>query len=288
MPALSEEELASQYGYAMAVLDSNPELKNLFKTAVAETWTADKFQAKLRATNWYKTTSETARNAQVLKSTDPKTYTANVAQVRSRMTILASEYGAQITQSALSKLAESAYQFGWDDNQIRQRMASYIKFSKGTMQGAAGQWEREWRSYADDMGLSYSNKQLASWAKTVASGNATVEDVKARIAQAAQAAFPHLKDRIQAGETIATIAEPYRQSMSTLLEINPEAVTMKDPTIRKALAAKGADGKVTTATLYDFEIGLRNDKRWLKTNNAQDEVMNTTRRVLTDMGLVGG
>jgi len=288
VPDINEQELASQYGYAMSLFKSNPELEGLFNQAVAETWTPDKFQARLRATNWYKTTSETARNAQVLKSTDPKTYQANVSQVRARVGILATEYGANMTAAAMNKFAESAYQFGYDDNQIRKQLASYIKTQSGRLTGTAGQWEREWRQHAADMGLTYSASQYRSWARNVASGRSTVEDVKSRIGVTAASAYPHLKDRIQAGETLADIAEPYKQTMSQLLEVNPEAVTLKDPMLKKALAVKDKDGKPTMQTLYDFENTVRNDQRWLKTNNAQDEAMNVTRRVLTDMGVLGG
>ena len=54
MPALSDAELSAQYGFAMSVLNGNPELKALFQRAVAATYTPDRFQAELRGTQWYK------------------------------------------------------------------------------------------------------------------------------------------------------------------------------------------------------------------------------------------
>jgi len=38
--------------------------------------------------------------------------------------------------------------------------------------------------------------------------------------------------------------------------------------------------------LYDFENDLRKDKRWNKTQGAQDQAMSTVSRVLQDFGQV--
>jgi hypothetical protein len=38
--------------------------------------------------------------------------------------------------------------------------------------------------------------------------------------------------------------------------------------------------------LWQFEQDLRKDPRWNFTKNAQDSLMNTTRKVLQDFGLV--
>ena len=44
---LSAAELAQQYGWSVALLNSDPSLKALFTKAVAETWAPDKFVAEL-------------------------------------------------------------------------------------------------------------------------------------------------------------------------------------------------------------------------------------------------
>lgn len=287
-PGIDENTLAAQYGFAMAVLNSDPELKALFQRAVAGTYTADRFTAELRNTGWYRNNGETWRNAQILRNSDPATFSQNVEQVRVRMSMMAAELGAAVTPEQLAQMADAAYTLGWDDNQLRQRLSDYISFTDGRMLGRAGQLENELREYAQNMGLApLGNEAIRNWVTNVSKGLMTDSDALNAVRDMAISAFPHLADRLRAGETVATIADPYRQTMANLLELNPEAITLQDPTIKSALAGKDAGvGGPVLRTLYDFENDLRQDKRWLKTKNAQDSAMSTVNRVLTDMGLV--
>jgi hypothetical protein len=285
-PAIDTTVLAAQYGFAMSVLNSDPELKKLFQRAVAQTYTQERFTAELRSTKWYQNHSETWRNAQMLKAADPTTYKTNVSQVKTRLTMLAASLGAVITDAQLTQMAETAYQFGWDDNQIQQNLATYVKFTDGRMIGQAGQWEQELREHAQRQGVNVSDEWLQWRVTNIASGKQTLEDAKSGLDQYAISAFPHLAERLRAGETVQEIADPYRQTMAQLLELNPESITMKDPTLRGALAAKDDKGQPVLRTIYDFENDLRKDKRWLKTKNAQDAGMNTVRKVLNDMGVL--
>lgn len=285
-PQLSEAELSARYGFAMAVLNSDPELKSLFQRAVAQTYTGERFLAELRATNWFKNNSDHARNYELMKASDPKTLQNRINQVRTRMMMMAAELGAAIPSSEVDTLANHFLKYAQDDNQMRATLSQYVKFTDGRMLGQAGQWEQELRAYASDMGVSLSDSTIESYVKSAVGGQTTFADAMRNVQQMAISANPHLADRLQAGETLATIADPYRQSMSKLLEVNPESVTLEDPTIRKALQAKDEDGKVVLRTLYDFENDLRQDKRWLKTKNAQDNAMSVTNRVLKDLGVI--
>jgi LysM repeat protein len=284
-PELDETTLAQQYGFALTVLNSDPELNTLFHEAVAAGYTADAFTAKLRSTSWYKTHSENWRNAAILKASDPASYATGISGMSSKLGMMASEMGANVGGS-FNNLVESAYNYGWDDNQIRQNLASYVKYTDGRMLGQAGQWEQEWRKLAADDGLNLSAAWYERYAKDVAVGHQTSQDVKSAITTMAVSAFPHLGARLTAGDTLATIADPYKQTMASLLEINPNTITMNDPTIRGALASKDAKGQPALRTLFDFENDVRKDTRWNKTKNAQDAAMTNTKRVLSDMGVL--
>lgn len=287
MPELSKAELAARFGFAMAVLNSDKELERLFSRAVSQTWTPERFQAELRNTKWFQKHGESWRNAAVQKAADPASYKASVDQVRTRVSMMAVEMGAALGgQANAQKIAEQAYQLGWDDNQLRQVLAKYVRYTDGRYLGQAAEWDQELQAYAASMGLRMSASRREHWVKNIAAGKATMDSIQAILRQEAASAFPHLADRINAGETVEQIAEPYRQTMAQLLEINPEGIGLNDPTLRGALAAKDKDGKPVLRTLYDFENDLRNDKRWAKTKNAQDAAMGTVNRVLKDMGVI--
>ena len=289
MPALDDATLAAQYGFAMAVLNGNDELKALFQRAVAETYTPERFQAELRGTQWYQITAESRRKAQILQAADPQTYASDIEQLRVRVSMMAAEMGATValSQGDLGGMVNEFFHYGYDDNQIRQTLSGLVQYTDGRLLGQAGQWETELRAYAQKQGITLSDPTIVSYVQSAVGGKTTINDAMTAIRTTAASAYPHLAARMAAGETVADIADPYRQTMAKLLEVNPESLTVADPTIRMALQSKDDKGQPVLRTLYDFENDLRKDKRWNKTKNAQDAAMGTVNRVLQDFGLGG-
>jgi len=83
------------------------------------------------------------------------------------------------------------------------------------------------------------------------------------------------------GIDLETIYAPYKRTMASVLEINPEAVTLDDPVLRSAI---GPDKEMS---LYDFQRALRKDSRWQYTDNAREEVASITQKILQDFGFQG-
>lgn len=286
---LSPEELAANYGWSIGFLDSNPELKKLFKDAVAGTWDTNKFQAELRNTKWWRTTSDTARQAQALKSSDPATYNANLAATKLQVQLLASEVGAAVPTSQLDKIAESVINTGLDEDGIRNVLGQYVNFTKqGTMTGEAGMHQYTMKQYAASMGVQISDQALKNQAALVVRKLATTQDFESQLREQAKSAYPAYAAQIDAGQTVADIASPYMQTMSQELGIPDTSITIQDPLIKSALNGLNADGKPTGKSLMDFTTSLRNDPRWNKTDNAINSAMSVGNKVLTDMGLIGG
>lgn len=284
---INQQTLAEQFGFALTVLKSDPELNSLFTRAVAGTFDQTRFNAELMNTGWYKAHGETWRNAAVLKSADPATYATKLAQSRASIGTIAAQMGAAMGPITLAQMAETSLMLGWDSNQVQAHLGTYVKHVNGTMLGQAGQWETELKAYAADNNVKISNSWIETNLQGASRGAQTFNDVKDKVRNLAISAYPNLADRLRQGETVATIAEPYKQSMASILELNPESLTIGDPKIQKALATRDKNGAPVMQTLYDFETGLRQDSRWLKTKNSQDAVMGTANKVLSDLGLVG-
>jgi hypothetical protein len=83
------------------------------------------------------------------------------------------------------------------------------------------------------------------------------------------------------GVDLQTIYTPYKNLMASTLEINPQTITLNDPTLRAAITT---DKEVP---LYEFERQLRKDNRWQYTNQAKSEVGDATQRILKDFGFMG-
>lgn len=284
---LSPEELASNYGWSVSFLEHNPELKKLFDSAVKGTWTPDKFQAEIRNTKWWKTTSETARQAQALKATDPATYNAQLAAARMQVQMLASETGAALPSGQLGKIAESVLSAGLDENGIRNILGNYINFTKnGTLTGEAGMHEYTMKQYAASMGVNISDQTLKNQAALVVRKMASTQDFEGQLREQAKSAYPAYAAQIDGGQTMMDIATPYMQTMSTELGIPSSGITLQDPLIKSALNGLDQSGKPAGKTLLDFTTQLRNDPRWNQTTTARDQAMTVGHKVLSDMGMI--
>ncbi len=123
-----------------------------------------------------------------------------------------------------------------------------------------------------------------AWVKSIARGDRTLEDAKTWIRDQAELAFPAYSAQIKAGMNVSDIAAGYTQTMSDLLEVQPEAIKLDDKMIRRALTNKNKDGKPEALSQTDFELIVRQDARWRGTKNAQDEVFSIASKVLKDFG----
>ncbi len=285
-PKLTPEELAASYGWAYGFLNSNDELKKLFGQAVDETWSQSKFQAELRDTDWWKSTSETRRQAQVTQKTDPATWNAQLDAAVIQVRQLAAEIGAAIPESKLTKIAKNMIETGMDENQLRYAIGEYVTFTKdGTLKGEAAMHEYTIKEYAYNMGIKLSDQAVKDQAQRVVRKVATTQDFESQIRESAKSMFPGYADALDAGSTVRDIAGPYIQMMSSELDIPDTSIDVMDPIVKKALNGLDAKGKPAGVNLYDFQQQLRNDPRWKKTQGAQDTAMSASLKVLRDMGL---
>ena len=127
-------------------------------------------------------------------------------------------------------------------------------------------------------GITLNQAQIDSFAKRVQNG----EDIKTidnEIRNIAGLGMPEKVQKLLAqGIDLDTVYSPYRNLMASVLELNPESIDLKDPTLRSAI---GPDKEMP---IYDFEKALRKDYRWQYTDNAKRDVSNVALKVLQDFG----
>jgi predicted nucleotidyltransferase len=98
---------------------------------------------------------------------------------------------------------------------------------------------------------------------------------------AAQGQPKYVRDLLGQGYDLQNIYAPYRQTMASVLEIQPDEIDLNDSTLRMAITDKG------DMNLYDFKKALRQDNRWQYTGAAKEEVSNAALKVLQDFGFQG-
>ena len=281
------EKFAEDYGYQLAFLKSDPELYGKFQEAMTHKWDSTRFVAAVKQTKWYKTHGEAYRQNLALKTTDPGTWKQRVQAQIATVGDLAGSIGAGLSTKELAQLAEQSVLFGWSDAQLRNTLAYKIK--PGAKTGEAGNIRAKIREAVWRNGTTASEGFITNWQRRIEAGQATLDNVTQQIRETYGTRIaPGFATELKAGQDLYDIAAPYMQTMAQTLELNPSDIDLFDPTIRKTLAGGPADkgGHANTPSMWEFEQNLRQDKRFLKTKQAQDQTMSVGNKVLQDFGLV--
>jgi hypothetical protein len=137
------------------------------------------------------------------------------------------------------------------------------------------------QSVADKNGITLSPEQLSTFADRVKKGE-DVSIVGNDIRKLAGIGQPEsVKKLIDSGIDLSTIYSPYKNILASTLEINPNTITLNDPTLRMAI---GPDKEMS---LYEYQRALRKDNRWQYTDQARGEASDVAKTVLKDFGFMG-
>ena len=154
-------------------------------------------------------------------------------------------------------------------------------------EGPSGKYFVAVKNLAYDNGIKLSDNDARNYSNKIVAGLVDENTVYNTIRESAASAFPALADKIKAGLDLKSLASPYIQSMSDILEIPDTAIDLFDPQIRSAMAYTLPDGKVGTKSIYNFEKELRKDDRWQYTKKAREQAASVATTVLRDFGFMG-
>jgi hypothetical protein len=137
------------------------------------------------------------------------------------------------------------------------------------------------QSVADKNGITLSPEQLNTFADRVKKGE-DVSIVGNDIRKLAGIGQPEsVKKLIDSGVDLSTIYSPYKTLLAQTLEINPNSISLNDPTLRMAI------GPEKEMSLYEYQRELRKDNRWQYTDQARGEAADVAKTVLKDFGFMG-
>lgn len=289
-------DVAHTYGFNLAFMNSDPDLKKLFAAAtsggVEYAWSQDQFTAALQNTNWFKKHSEAWRNA-AFESVGPNAteFKSKTADIRSNLADSAAKMGAVLSDAELDKLTHNVQWLGWDASQQSNFLGGYVDVAhsgplKGQYLGEAGANADALRKTANANGYKLSDSQLQQWNQAIGKGDQTVANYGDFMRRQAALMFPSFSDELHAGSDMTDVANPYINAMADTLELNPNTINLQDPTLRKALSTTDPKtGKPAAMGIADFEQSLRNDARWQTTTNAKQTAATTVLGIGRIMGL---
>lgn len=195
--------------------------------------------------------------------------------------------GVTLDDTAIDDIVSNALSMGISpasslvDGLIRAKLS----YTPGkTLGGIAGGALSQLKATAAANGLDFDKQfgtQAQTWLSKILQGESP-DTFKNIIRQTAKLGLPEkVGSLLDLGVDLETIYTPYKNVMSSILEINPQTIGLDDKTLRSAI---GPDKEMT---LYDWERSLRKDPRWQYTNNARQQVSGIGLNVLQQLGFQG-
>jgi hypothetical protein len=304
------DAVANEYGSIDTIFKTDPGLQELLRKAIGkdgvpntdDDLTVDQFTNELENTDWFKTNASAVRQRGFYKRQfddlvkkggnleDLYKTTEYGRGLKFTQQVIADEIkkvGATLTPEEIDLISRDIYDLGYENQKaiVSQRIRAKIAYKPGGIVGGeAGENLADLRKTAKANGLDLEKNfgsSIQGWLQNLAQGE-SVETFKQIIRSTAKLGLPEkVSSLLDQGVDLDTIYNPYKRLMASVLEINPETITLDDQLLRSAI------GPEKEMSLYDYQKMLRKDNRWQFTNNAKEEVSDTALRVLRDFGFQG-
>lgn len=236
VPVDWEAAAKEQYGGYYAIVESVPELKTLLLSAVEKGWSDSKFDYELKQTNWWKSTTDSARKWDLGKQSDPATAQQQIDTRAATIREKGLEMGVRFDDAALGRLAEASLRGAWSEELLQSAIgAEAVKTTAGVSglrQGFVGQTLKQ---TASNYGVTLSDQTFNNWVEKIALGQETQESFQNYALQTAKTLYPGIAAQLDSGRTFQDVTDPFRQTAARILEINPETVDFSDPKWAKAI-----------------------------------------------------
>ena len=290
-----------------------PSLNKLLQRYINDELTLAQFQKEVGNDIWYRQNSQEIKNRYIQKfnfddlvksgqATGTTDYEQQIARITQQVQNKARQMGAAIDSTQAQQIAEDLYIFNQDANDtvVTNRISSFIRpisamIGGQVTEGYSGQALKNYQGLqaiakANGFKLddilpkdAYGKPQTAEQIlQGIAKGTIDTDRLQQDVRKLAALGQPqYVRDLLGQGYDLETIYSPYKQRMAQVLELNPDAIDLRDPTLRMAISDKG------DMNLFDYERSLRKDSRWQYTQSANDEVSSAVLGVLRDFGFRG-
>lgn len=294
--AIDQNTLAQDFGYQAAFFNTDPSLKSWMNQALSGAFgdvTTSIGQSKalsaLHETPWYSQHTDAQRTWLQLSADDPITAQRQLGDAMKQVQQTAAQQGVNLTSGQVTLIAYNSVMNGLTTQQLQDAVNAELQYKPGqSFGGAAGTTNDTLAKTAADYGVPVTSQSLGDWTVKIQQGLSTPEDFTNAMKQQASSLYPGVASAIQQGQTVAQFASPYIQQEANLLEVDPNTLDFtKDPLLKQALQykdPKSPDVTPTVQPLYQFENAVKQDPRWLTTNNARDSAMSTATSILKSWG----
>lgn len=298
-PKPTAADIKAQYGFVTALARAIPEIGGLMKKAVAQKWTAERFQMEVANTKWWKATPAPSRQWITQKLADPASATQALQAGGSNVAAVAGGLGLPIGGAKAQQIWLYGQLHGYDEQAMRGLIFRNLQNSGGlpgddAASGEYGSLLGQARELAAAYG--YNPRDLANQVRAAAgsglqfgdTGQDALASWQQKLKNYAKSKYAAFADRIDQGETVMDIAQPYIDTYAQTLELNPQDISLDDKYVQKALQGQSQAGKPPAAqAVWQFQQELRKDERWGYTTNAKQAAAEAATVIGRAFGMVG-
>lgn len=260
----------------LAWLINDPEVGNLLSQAVDPntTFSAQRFQAELQNTNWWRSRSQPVREWEILSNIDPGTAQSQRTSFIQQLFFMAEQMGVGLTYDQARWITEEALQAGYDVNHphVRQGLAKIVThgMSPATF-GVIPTYTQQIKALAkSDYFIPIRDADAQWYASRIASGAQTLEDVQAELQKKSISAFPHLQEELGTGKTMGEIFSGHINVISNELELSPTEIDLTNGQWFKVISTfDTTNGATRPLSLSETRTLARQDNRFWNTSNGR-------------------
>ena len=308
-----EEILAlakEKYGYVDTIFVTNDELSKFLRYAIENKLTEDQFAKQLTSTQWYIQNGQTIQARgfskrqyeslvknilpndpeyakKVQEATKNTDYARGLDTTKASLATQLTTKGIAYTEAELDSWAKELYDSANEKNQayINRFLNTKIKFDPMKPTGNVADNLEDIKAYAIKQGFDldkdFSQVDISSWMQRLDMGD-SLAAIKKEIETKAMIGQPEsVKTLMRQGLTVSDVYQPYVTRVGTKLQ--KANMTMKDPWFQQNMFNEKGELK----TLWEMDMATMKHPDWEYTDDAREQVGNSTLRVLRDMGLQG-
>ena len=284
---ISNELLGRDYKYASRVIGGAPEIAKIFEDAIAQGWTPERFEAAVSNSDWYDSVGgEYARKAWFAKTMGGPDWDDQMDQARDMMKRTATQMGVTLSDDELESYSERYITEGWYEPARQGMMSEALASKMSADEGGNIAVRDELAALARSNGVKVSDQWYDEVVQSIARGDSTQADYEMYLRDQAASKFPLYSDRIKAGVSVKSLVSPYTARMAEMFDINEEEISFDDPYISSVLGSMDEKGNPTSVNFTDFETSLRQDPRWLQSENGSKAFMDLAEKMAKDWGFI--
>lgn len=305
---LNMGRLAAQYGFAEETINADPDLRELFQWAVKQGpgLPFEAFQARLKRTGWWQTSANSWRQAFLLEYGGDETWETDYLNPTKRSVMQrANELGVSLSDDQAARIARLSIYNNWAKNNPGRLDEVLVEGTGKGFKGVTGQDSLRMQAldtynaikdFAEQNGLSYGPREIRKYAMGVLNPNddITLDSIRQEMVVDAQTQWPAFADRIgrQVGEgqflTLRDVAAPYLKRIADGLELaSMDELKLNDSLVSQVLANTDDKGNSVLPPLWKVDEMVRNDKRWMDTEQANQEWSDLADNLADQFGVAG-